>query len=52
MAKRRIKRPSAPRKRNDVRVEDAAATKRFFTITGIVVLVLLVIIFVVYQQVA
>lgn len=48
MAKRKIKAVSKPRKKSDVSVEDAAANKRFFTITGIVVLALLVLIFIIY----
>ena len=50
MAKRRIKQPSKPRKKNNVSAEDRAANKRFFTITGIVVLALLVIIFIVFSR--
>lgn len=45
MAKARIK-----RKKPKVNPEDARATKRFFVITGIVVLVLLVLLFTVYAR--
>ena len=45
MAKRRI---SKPKKKTNVSVEDAAANKRFFTITAICVVVLLVVIFIVF----
>lgn len=45
MAKARIK-----RKKPAVNPEDAKATKRFFVITGVVVLVLLVVIFMVYAR--
>ncbi|MFK8161723.1 MAG: hypothetical protein AB8H12_04595 [Lewinella sp.] len=45
MAKRRI---SKPKKKTNVSAEDAAANKRFFTITGICVLVLLVVIFIIF----
>jgi len=47
MAKARI---SKPKKKTDVSAEDAAANKRFFTITGICVLVLLVIIFIWFKN--
>jgi len=46
MAKRKT---DKPKKKNDVSAEDAAANKRFFTITGICVLVLLVIIFIMFR---
>jgi hypothetical protein len=45
MAKRKI---SKPKKKTNVSAEDAAANKRFFTITGISVLVLLVVIFIIF----
>lgn len=45
MAKTRIK-----RKKPQVNPEDAKATRRFFTITGIIVLVLLVLIFMIYAR--
>ncbi|WP_157472343.1 hypothetical protein [Neolewinella persica] len=45
MAKRKI---SKPKKKTNVSAEDAAANKRFFTITGIAVLVLLVVIFIIF----
>lgn len=48
MAKRKIKAASKPKKKNDVSAEDNAANKRFFTITGVVVLALLVLIFVIF----
>ena len=44
-AKSRIK-----RKKKQVNAEDAKQTKRFFTITGICVVVLLVIIFVIFNN--
>jgi len=50
MAKRRITKPSKPKKKTDVSAEDAAANKRFFTITAICVVLLLVIIFLVYKN--
>lgn len=50
MAKRKIKRPSKPKKNTDVSAEDAAANKRFFTITAICVVLLLVVIFLFYKN--
>jgi hypothetical protein len=50
MAKRRIRKPSKPKKKTDVSVEDAAANKRFFIITAICVVALLVIIFMFYKN--
>lgn len=47
MAKQKI---SKPKKKTNVSAEDAAANKRFFTITGICVLVLLVIIFIFFRS--
>jgi hypothetical protein len=48
MAKRKIKTVSKPKKKSNVSAEDAVANKRFFTVTGIVVLTLLVVIFVIF----
>lgn len=45
MAKRKIS-----RKKPKINAEDAAQTKKFFIITGISVLILLVIIFVIFSQ--